>query len=360
MKIKSTRSLPVIQIVAGIVGLIIVMIVMGGFFSFVKIGGDEVGVVQDWVGVKEQVLRAGTHIYNNFIEDVHVYKIGTQKSTFGPLAGQQGEYPPISVEIGENGGQSAGILISVNYHLDATKVVTLYKQGLADTYEQVVLNREIVDTVNEVARPKHTALDIYSGAGFNAFKSEVDERLKNNSVLEGRGIIVENTIISGIQLDPEYKKQIDLKQIAQQNTLRAIEEAKAAEEEAKKVKAVMQSEVERRTQEANAKKAEQVLHAEAEGASLKAIAEGQRDARIAQATGDLALGKAEAEVQKLKTFSQYEGEAGARRAEVEIQTKRAEIMARLLEKVTVLPEKTFAQLGTSSGILSFGVDQASK
>lgn len=337
--------------VLGLMGLIIIMVVLVGFFAFVKIGGDEVGVVQDWGGVKDDIKRAGTHIYNNFVEDIHVYKIGTQKSTFGPLAGQPGEYPLIPVEIGENGGQSAGVLISVNYHLDPTKIVTLYKQGLADTYEQVVLNREIVDTVNEVARPKKTALDIYSGAGFNAFKAEVDQRLKENPVLEERGIVVENTIISGIQLDPEYKRQIDLKQIAQQNTLRAIEQAKAAEEEAKKVKAEMQSVVEQRTQEANAKKAEQVLQAEAEGASLKAIAEGQRDARIAQATGDLALGKAEAEVQKLKTFSQYEGEAGLRRSEVEIATKKAEMMKAILDKITVLPEKTFAQIGKAGGVL---------
>lgn len=330
---------------------IVFFVVVFGFFAFVKIQGDEVGVVQDWHGVKDDIKMAGTHIYNNFIEDIHVYKIGTQKSTFGPLAGTQGEYPSIAVEIGENGGQSAVVLISVNYHLDPSKIVTLYKQGLADTYEQVVLNREIVDTVNEVARPRKTALDIYSGAGFNAFKSEVDQRLKSNPVLEQRGIIVENTIISGIGLDPEYKRQIDLKQIAQQNTLRAIEEAKAAQEEAKKVFAQSQADVERRTQEANAKKIEIELAAQAKGAEIKAIAEGQRDARIAQATGDLALGKAEAEVAKLKTFSMYEGEAGARRAEVEIQNARVATMKLLLDKITVLPEKTFAQIGKAGGVL---------
>ena len=337
--------------VVGGVGLIMALVLFFGCFALVKIAGDEVGVVQDWAGVKDNIKRAGTHVYNNFVEDIHIYKIGTQKSTFGQLAGQAGEYPPIPVEVGAQGGQSAQVLISVNYHVDPEKIITLYKQGLADTYEQVVLNREIIDTVNEVARPKKTALDIYSGQGFNDFKNEVHERLKNNDKLEERGIIVENTIISGIVLDPEYTRQIALKQIAQQNTLRAIEEAKAAEEEAKKVKAQMQSEVERRTQEANAKKAEQVLSAQAEGESLKAVAEGQKAANEAKAVGDLALGRAEAEVLKLKSFSLYEGEAGERRARVEIASRQAEMMTALLNKITVLPEKTFAQVGKAGGVL---------
>lgn len=330
-------------------GLALLVVAALAFFGAVgikTIQGNEIGVIQDWSqGVLDKTLRSGTHFYNNIAWDVRVYEIGTQKSTFGPLAGQQGEYPPIEVEVGENGGQSAKVLISVNYHVDPSKIVTLYKQGLADTYEQVVLNREIVDTVNEVARPKKTALDIYSGAGFNAFKNEVDERLKENTVLEDRGIVVENTIISGITLDPEYKKQIDLKQIAQQNTLRAVEEAKAAQEEAKKVFAQAQADVERRTQEANAKKIETELAAQGEGARIKAIAEGQRDARIAQATGDLALGKAQAEVDQLKSKALYEGEAGARRSQVEIARARAEVAKELTNKMNIVPEKTFLQVG---------------
>lgn len=38
-------------------------------------------------------------------------------------------------------------------------------------------------------------------------------------------------------------------------------------------------------------------------------------------------------------------------SEVEIARSRAEMMKALLNQITILPEKTFAQLGNSSGVL---------
>lgn len=341
-------------LIAGITTFLIAIVCLTGALPTtpVTIQGNEVAVLQDMrTGVRDEVWTSGTKFYANWFLDVYKYDIGTQKASFGNIAGQQGEYEPIPVEIGENGGQTARIVMSVNYRLDPSKIVELHKKGLAKSYETMILNREIIDTVNEVARPMKSALDIYSGVGFVEFKKEVDLRLRNNTELTSRGILVENTIIAGVQLDPKYKEQIDLKIVAIQSKLRAQEEALAAVEESKKVKAQMQSEVERRTQEANAKKAEVELAAQAKGAELKAIAEGQRDANIAKATGDLALGRAEAEVAQLKSSALYAGEAGGRRAEVEIATKRAEMMKNIVDKVSILPERTFAQIGKSGGVL---------
>lgn len=356
--------------VAGIVGIMIVAVLFGGFFAYVKIEGDQIGVVQDWNGVKTQTLGPGTHLYNNFISDVHVYPIGTQKITFDSKnENHDAEYERIPVEVGENGGQAAWVAISVNYHLNPEDIVKLHKQGIGRTYESVVLKREIVDTVNEIARPYKSALDLYSGTGFVDFKNKINDSLKSNSVLKDRGIDVENTIIYNVHLDPAYESEIAAKQIAQQQVLRKQEETKAAEQEAKRIFAFSQAEVEKARQVAEANKIvmvtaadaqaqQQVLQAEGEKKKRVLEAEGNRDANIAIASGELAVGKARAEVKQLESTSLYAGEAGSRRAEVDIRTAQANAMTAILNKLVVVPEKTFLQIGKTGGVVVTAQDTA--
>src|SRR3990167_6717943 len=334
------------------IGLLVLSVLFGGFFAFVKLEGSEIGVVQNWQGVKDSTLPPGTHFYNNFIEDVHVYSIGTQKITFDAKnENADAEYPRIAVEVGENGGQRAEVAISMNYHINPIDIVKLHKQGIGRTFENVVLKREVVDTVNEIARPAKSALDIYSSTGFVKFKNDVDSALKNNAVLKDRGIDVENTIIYGVHLDPAYEKEIAAKQIAQQQVLRKQEETKAAEQEAKRIFAMSQAEVEKARQVAEAQKITQVTKAEADARKTVLDAEAERDSNLARASGELAVGKARAEVAQLNRDAQYAGESGMRKAEVEIKTQQAQMMKALLDKITVLPEKTFAQIGKAGGVL---------
>lgn len=338
--------------IAAAIGLIVLLVLFGGFFAFVKIEGSEIGVVQNWGGVKEQPLASGTHMFNNFVDDIHVYSVGTQKITFDAKnENPDAEYPRIAVEVGENGGQRAEVSISVNYHINPLDIVKLHKQGIGKTYENVVLKREVVDTVNEIARPAKSALEIYSGTGFVKFKNDVDSALKNNSVLKDRGIDVENTIIYGVHLDPAYENEIAQKQIAQQQVLRKQEETKAAEQEAKRIFAMSQAKVEEVRQISEARKIEMVTAAEANARKTVLDAEAERDSNIARSSGELAVGKARAEVAQLNRDAQYAGESGARKAEVEIATQKAIMMKEILNKVSVMPEKTFAQIGQAGGVL---------
>ncbi len=346
------------SIIGGIVVILISFLALG-FFAFIKLEGNEVGVQQDWGGVRNELMLPGTHIYNNFLLDVHKYNIGTQKITFDDTnSNPEAEYPRIVLDIGENGGQKAWIAMSVNYHLNPEKAITLHKQGIGNTYESVVLKREIVDVVNEIARPR-TALAIYSGEGFVTFKNDVETSLKENHILKDRGLEVENTIIYKVYLDPQYEAEIAGKQIAGQQKLRKVEETLAAQEEAKRIFAMSQAEVERARQVAEAAKITEVTAAEAKARKTVLDAEAERDSNLARASGELAVGKARAEVKQLESASLYAGEAGARRAEVEIKTKQAEMMKEMLNHITVLPEKTFAQIGKSGGVLISGSDTSS-
>ena len=347
---------------------------LGGFIAFIclwiglkalgviTVQGNEAVVKQDWKrGVLNDVWRDGTHFFPGWFIDTYKYDIGTQKITFDDTKeNADAEYTRIIVNVGENGGQEARIAISANYRIGWTqteagpvfspeKLVALHKDGIGQTYEQVILKRTIVDVVNQIARPKQ-ALEIYSGKGFVEFKDDVDEALKNHPVFRQRGILIENTIVYKVYLDPAYEREIAAKVLAEQTKLKKIEETKAAEEEARRVFAQAQAEVEQRTQAAEAQKIERVKAAEAEKQEQVLKAEGKRDSDIAKAEGVLALGKADATVAALLRDAQYDGESGKRRASVEIATKKAEIYSGMLKGVTVLTDKSIARLGEVAGV----------
>lgn len=338
----------IIAVLAVIVGIFLVTRVWG----IVSLEGNEVGVVQNWKGIEDQVMYPGTHVYNNFYRDVFKYNVGTQKITFDEKASNpESEYPRIVLDVGENGGQKAYIAMSVNYHLAPEKAITLHKQGIGRTYESVVLKREIIDVVNEIARPR-TALEIYSGKGFVEFKNAVEDSLKSNHVLKDRGLEIENTIIYKVYLDPAYEAEIAAKQLAMQEKLKKVEQTAAAQEEAKRIFAMSQAEVEKARQTAEAAKITEVTNAEAQARKVILAAEAERDSNLARASGELAVGKARAEVKKLESVSLYEGEAGGRRAQVDIRRSQAEILVNLLNKIQILPEKAFVRIGDAGGVLA--------
>lgn len=342
------------------VTFVLTLMIFPLFISWTKVEGNEVAVRQHLTrGVVDGIWSSGTHYYVGFFWDVYKYDIGIQKITFDNDRNNDAEYPRIAVEIGANGGQRAYIAMSANYRLMPSKVIDLHKQGIGKTYEAVLLKREIVDIVNEIARPYPSALDIYSGAGFVEFKNRVEKALRENLVLKNSGIDIENTIIYGVHLDPAYEAEIAAKQLAMQQKLRKQEETKAAEEEAKRIFAMSQAEVEKVRQNSEARKIEmvkqaeanaerEVLAAQAEKQKRVLEAEGQRDASLAKAAGIIAEGEAQARVDALKRESLYAGESGAWRAKVEIATAQAEKLKNLLTGVQVIPENAIIQIGKSS------------
>jgi regulator of protease activity HflC (stomatin/prohibitin superfamily) len=355
-----------------ILGIIILWSVLHSI-HVVPVKGNEVVVMQDWKrGILPNVLGAGTQFINGWTTEYYVYNIGTQKTTFDEQNTNPGaEYGRIVIDCGENGGQKAYIAMSINYRLgweaqngspifSPEKIIKLHKDGVGKTYEDVIIKRTVIDVVNRIARPNQ-ALEIYSGQGFVTFKEKVDEALKNHPVFKDRGIYVENTIIYKVYLDPQYEAEIAAKVLAVQQTLKLKEQTKAEEERAKMIFAQSQAKVEQVRQEAEgekikmvtaaeANKQQQILAAEAEKAKRVLEAEGNRDANLANASGVLALGKAEAEVAQLKTNSLYAGEGGARRAQIELAGVQADRLKNMLAGVQIVPEKTILSIGRSSGL----------
>lgn len=370
---KSVRQLITIGVIS-VLGLI-------GLFTLVgikKVSGHEAIVRQhmmkgvlravntDGTPRYEDVYRDGTHFFMpGFMWDLFTYDIGRQKMTmdfmteeqaapWGSTVNEGAEYPRLQLAVGTGGGQQAWVGGSIVYRIGHRSVegvpvfapdllVQLHISGNGKDYEDVILKRIWQEVVTSNATT-HEPLDIYSGAGFEDFRKQIDARLKNHPILSSVGIYVESTILYPVRLDPHYEKEIADKQLAVQTKLKEQELKLAAEATAEKVRALEQANVEIASQKAEALKQAQNKKTEADAYQKRQDAEASRFKNEQEARGVLAMKLAEAEGAQKLTEAMYGGTAGDRRYRVEFAARQAEQLAGMLDGVKVITDKALVQL----------------
>jgi len=371
------------SIVGGIL-LLMLVILLVKTVDYVAVEANEISVIEqrNWFGVGATAFDwkgPGTYyLIPGWRYSHKEYFVGTQKLTFQSARvlrrsqeGSQrqeivaGEYPSIDFKVGGDGGQEVETDVTLNYrvgwamadsaaakkrgiavgeiYFDPQAVIRLH-QDLKDNYRDVVLKRRTRDIVINHGTTYTSALDIYSGDGFGDFKMQVARSLTTDPGLNSRGILIEDAIVYRNNLDPDYGEEIRLKALKIQEALRKKEETKAAEEEAKRVFAEAQAEVEKRTQTAEASKIERIKAAEADAEERRLEGQGLRMKKEEEAKGVLALGLAEAEVEEAKRNAKYDGTSGYRRAMVELESNRAEKYRGMLDGMSVINDKTILQV----------------
>lgn len=349
---------------------IIILMVAGVIFMDVEnVEGYETGVIYKWFGgVQDNTKDPGLRCV--FMGKLYNTNLGLQKLTFGDEKGiktqknsgdiNENDFAPIEVNCGKGGGQKAWIHISLLYHLEKDNAIQLWRDGIGKNYRYVVLKRSIVDAVNKSTRIKE-ALDIYSGEGFNDLQIEIEDLLKNDKEL--KYFVVDQVTIYQIRLRGNYEKEIEDKQLAIQQKLRAKEETLAAREQAKKTAAEAKVMVEQKTAEAEAAKITVVTNAEAENERRILLAEaakqeqtlkgeGEKLRKLAEAAGVEALGLADAQVQEAMKNAMYEGEAGRLRANVTVAMKLSEKLQGLLKGIKIVPKDAIVTVGNTNVPLS--------
>ncbi|MHA2063948.1 MAG: hypothetical protein ACXABY_06140, partial [Candidatus Thorarchaeota archaeon] len=270
------------------------------------------------------------------------------------------DYPSITSRVGIEGGQEVQTRLTMNYRvgwiLDEHGVPKLSDKHIIDlhrdlkkTYREVVLVRRAKDVVINEATARNDALEIFSGPGFADFKQVVAQELQGDPSLVARGILIEDAVVYGNELDPDYTEKIRLKVIAIQEVLQKKEETKAAEEEAKRVFAQSQANVEKVRQDAEAAKIKQIKEAEAAAEQQRLEGFGERQKKEESAKGVLALGLAEAEVEAAKRDAMYAGTAGYRRAFIEMKAREAEMYSGMFRGANLVPESAIVQVLKDAG-----------
>lgn len=209
--------------VLGLIGLILIL----GSFGTVDAG--ERGVRVRLGNVVGQV-EPGLYLKLPLVEKVKKMNVRTQSVVYereNPLASASADL------------QDVNIATVTNYHIDASKVMEVYKQyRTLEAFEESVIRPAVRDTVKAVASQ-------YPAGDLITKRPEFAEKVatKLNERLTDTYVVVEQSNITDIQFSPSFSTAIEAKVTAVQN-------AEAAKNKLEQVKFEAQQQIEKAKAEA--------------------------------------------------------------------------------------------------------------
>lgn len=211
--IESQYGVPKI-IIGGIVAFVLLMAFLL-FKPFTIVGAGERGVVMHFGKVQQQILGEGLHFYVPIYTSVRKISVRVLKDD-------------VKAEAASKDLQIVNVDIVVNWHLDPTKVNSVY-QNVGDN--KAVLDNIIAPAISEVAKAstaQKTAEEIITKRP--ELKADIDERLIAR--LAPYGIVLTDISLVNVDFSKEFNSAIEAKQVAEQDAKRAVFIAQKAEQEA--------------------------------------------------------------------------------------------------------------------------------
>lgn len=334
--------------ISAVVGILFLAIAAFQFIGFVEVKGHQQAVVEvfygDDKGVQEILLGNGRHFYMPIFSKPYVYNVGTDNFIMGDSQYYTNsgtntvDFPALTIKCGGRGQeQPATFSITLQYQLDPLKLTKLHKRAQSQ-YRDRIIKPALTNIIKSLTVTQHV-LDFYTGEGYNRLQASIEARIKSDSVLSELGIVVNTFVIDQIDLDDDYEKEIQGRQLATQKKLRADEETKAAQAMALKAEAEANANKLQRIVAAEADMAEKILAAKAAAEQKRLDASADRFRKEQDAKGLRAQGLAQAAVDKARKISRYQGISGARQAAVEIEQAKTERMKNMTF-TGVVTEKT--------------------
>ncbi|MCQ9299561.1 prohibitin family protein [Staphylococcus hyicus] len=207
------------KVISIIVSLLITIL---AFLCVEKVPQGNVAVMYSTKGVKEDTLNAGWHFVSPLT-----------KTTDYPIRTQTKEYKKLNVATSD--GKNLTMNISVNYHVDPTKVVSIFnKFGNADIeqLEDGYLRTRVQDGLRQSVAG-YSVIETF-GVKAGDIKKDTIETLQQR--LGKEGFIIEDIAISSPEADRSTQAAIDERVKANQELERAKTDKKIAEANAEKRK----------------------------------------------------------------------------------------------------------------------------
>lgn len=207
------------------VGIVLLVIILFNIFSFfVVVNPGERGILLQ-LGSVRGVFEPGLHFKFPIVNDVVTMDVRTQK------------YED-DVDASSKDLQSIDGTVALNYHLDPLNVDKVYQEvGLE--YNFRIIGPAIQESV-KAATAKFPAEELITKR--QAVKEEIRTDLENR--LKTYHIIVDEFSIVNFNFSAEFDKSIEAKQTAEQNALKAQNDLKRIEIEAKQIVETAKAEAE--------------------------------------------------------------------------------------------------------------------
>ncbi|PKM85916.1 MAG: HflC protein [Firmicutes bacterium HGW-Firmicutes-12] len=193
--------------------IILVLLLVTAYNSFVIVDAGHVGVVVQLGAVQSVAFNEGIHFKIPFIQDVIQVEVRVRKTESQQTAASRDM-------------QIVTTTVAVNYHLINDQVQDLYKRvGLS--YNERIVDPAIGEAVKAVTA-QYTAEELISK------RSEVSSKIKEtlSSKFANYSIYLDEINITEFKFSDEYNNAIEQKQIAEQQALKATLDLQRIEIEA--------------------------------------------------------------------------------------------------------------------------------
>jgi prohibitin 2 len=207
MKTAGISRMTAIRVIAGIIGIIV--LVSAFFGSFVIVPSGFVGVVTT-LGKVTGEIQPGFQWKIPFIQSVVVMNVQIQK--------EQSDAGAATHDL-----QSVNSTVALNYHLDHAQVSNVFVNLSAD-YRDRIISPTVQEAV-KVVTARYDASDLL------AKRAQVADDITKLLIdkLQPRGIIVDQVSIVHFEFSDAFNQSIEQKQVAQQDAQRAQYELQSAQ-----------------------------------------------------------------------------------------------------------------------------------
>ncbi len=198
------------------------------FRTFVVVESGQVGVVANFGAVQDVLLPEGMHAVNPFVSTVIQLDVRVQKMEASASASSKDLQPVTSK-------------VALNFFLSKEKANVIYRD-LGLDYRQTIIEPVVQESIKSAAA-RYTAEELITKRP--AVKDDVYEYIKKR--LAQNNIIVTDFSIIDFNFSPEFNSAIELKQIAEQKALTALNDLERirTEGEQERVRAQAQSDAQR-------------------------------------------------------------------------------------------------------------------
>jgi prohibitin 2 len=150
-----------------------------------------------------------------FTQTATIYDVRTATYTMSKPSGEGQLHGGDSVQALTSDGQEVAVDVSILYHPDPNKIVQLHREIGPDYEAKIVIPSG--RSVTRTSVSKYTVIDVY-GAKRAEIQNEVLTELK--ALFDKSYLVLDGLLVRNVDFSPEFKKAIELKQIAQQETER--------------------------------------------------------------------------------------------------------------------------------------------
>ncbi len=146
-----------------------------------------------------------------FMQSATIYDVRTSTYTMSRMTNEGQVQGDDAVQALTSDGQEVAVDISILYHPDPSRIVELHRQ-IGPDYEAKIV-RPAGRSVTRTSVSKYAVIDVY-GAKRMEIQNEVLTELR--VLFEKNFLILDSLLVRNVDFSAEFKKAIELKQIAQQ------------------------------------------------------------------------------------------------------------------------------------------------